>query len=315
MKIAVLDLGTNVFNLLIVEISNSQYKFIKEFKAPSRLAAGGGLSDNFLYPEAFDNARRAISHIMSEINNSVDVDNIYAFATSAVRDAKNGASFVKMIKDNFGFEVKVIDGDKEAELIFHGVMGSLDDKIANGEISKESTFLTMDIGGGSVEFIISSHSEIYWKRSFPLGMARMREMFNYIEPIDTDTIDKFNNYCFELLEELWEKVKFYSPKVFVGSSGSFETFKDLIYNCGFSELPSIELKREDLEKLNNYLIGSTTQERLCLKGMSEIRVDFIVLASVFTQMVLSNVNPEVVYQSAYSLKEGAAKVLIENLEQ
>ena len=102
--------------------------------------------------------------------------------------------------------------------------------------------------------------------------------------------------------------------IFIGSSGSFDTFKDLIYNCDFKELPSIELKREDLDKLNIYLVGSTTEERLCLKGMSAIRVDFIVLASVFTQLVLSKVNPKVVYQSAYSLKEGVAKVLVENLK-
>ena len=160
----------------------------------------------------------------------------YAFATSAVRDAKNGASFAEMIKDNFGFDVKIIDGDNEAEFIYYGVMSSLNDRIAAGEISKDDVFLTMDIGGGSVEFIISSFDKIFWKKSFPLGMARMREMFKYTDPIDVETINKFKGYCFNALSDLWEKVNVFSPSIFIGSSGSFDTFKDLIYNCDFKGL-------------------------------------------------------------------------------
>ena len=135
----------------------------------------------------------------------------------------------------------------------------------------------------------------------------MREKFNYPEPIAASVIKEFEEFNNGVLEELWEQVEIYNPKLFIGSSGSFDTFKDLIFNCGYRELPSIELKMEDLALLNSRLVASVAQERLQMPGMSQIRVDYIVLASVFTQFVLHKVKPRIVYQSSFSLKEGGLK--------
>lgn len=315
MKIAILDLGTNVFNLLIVEFNSGDYKFLTEFKVPARLGAGGGLLKGEITPQAVENAHQAMQSIVDEIKKNGGVEEIYAYATSAVREAKNGIAFVKGIKDKFGIDINVINGIKEAEYIFYGVISSIRKEIKEQIIPYDSKILSMDIGGGSVEFIISTTTNILWKESFPIGMARMREMFPYKEPITIEVQSEFISYCNNLLTPLWEMIDIYKPSIFIGSSGSFETFKDLMFNCGYKDLPSIEFNRDKLNELNNFLVNSTTQERMCLKGMSAIRVDFIVLASIFTQYVINKLSPSRIYQSAYSLKEGVAKLLFDEYEK
>ncbi len=299
MKVAVLDLGTNVFNLLLAEFTPEKCEYIKEYKCAARLGTGG-LSNGMISKDAFITASLALEKITGVIREYGGADIIIPFATSAVRDAKNGPEFVQYINSRFGISVNIISGDREAELIFKGVSGSLHGKVAPGE-----RVMMLDIGGGSNEFIISRGNSVLWKRSFPIGMARMREMFDYKEPIRDDVIREFRDYCTKELSSLWDEAERYKPSVFAGSSGSFDTFKDLIYNCGYGELPSVELPFEKLEKISGILISSLPEQRLAMPGMSPVRVDYIVLAAVFTMMVLERVRPRIIYQSSYSLKEGA----------
>ena len=298
MRAAVLDLGTNVFNMILGEFTpQGECRIIKEYKCAAKLGAGG-LSNGLIAPVAFETATAALEKIMGAIQEAGGADMIVPYATSAVRDAANGLEFAEQMNSRFGFRIR----------IFKGIMQSVQGlRGADGKFSSGENALMLDIGGGSNEFIITDGAEILWKRSFPIGMARMREKFNYPEPISADVIGEFEKFNDGVLQELWEQVEKYRPAIFIGSSGSFDTFKDLIFNCGYAELPSIELKMEDLAKLNDVLVASVASERLQMPGMSQIRVDYIVLASVFTQFILHKVQPKIVYQSSYSLKEGGLK--------
>ena len=308
MRAAVLDLGTNVFNMILSEFTpKGECKTIAEYKCAAKLGAGG-LADGAIAPVAFETATAALEKIMERIQDAGGTDIIIPYATSAVRDASNGVEFAQQMNRRFGFEIRIIPGEREAELIFKGIMESVGQlRGADGKFSTGENALMLDIGGGSNEFIITDGVQILWKRSFPIGMARMRERFNYPEPIEASVMEEFEKFNDEVLAELWEQVERYRPAIFIGSSGSFDTFKDLIFNCGFGELPSIELGKEDLAALNDRLVASVAAERLQMPGMSQIRVDYIVLASIFTQFVLHKVNPRIVYQSSYSLKEGGMK--------
>lgn len=313
MRVAVLDLGTNVFNMILSEFTpEGSCNTIREFKCAAKLGAGG-LADGKIAPVAYETACAALDRIMEVIIQAGGADRIIPYATSAVRDASNGAEFAQYLNRKYGFEVRIIPGEREAELIFKGIMESVGDlRDDSGKFLTGENALMLDIGGGSNEFIITDGAEILWKRSFPIGMARMRERFNYSDPIPQQVEEEFLNFNNGVLGELWEMVERFNPAIFIGSSGSFDTFKDLIYNCGYRELPSIELKKGDLEDLNRRLAGTTAQERLQMPGMSQIRVDYIVLASIFTQFVLERVNPRIVYQSSFSLKEGGMKEEFDN---
>lgn len=296
MRVAVLDLGTNVFNLLLADFSESGCQYIKEFKCAAKLGAGG-LSSGKISEGAFETAAVAMERILNEIEKAGGADRIVPYATSAVRDAQNGPDFVKFMHDRFGLDVQVIPGEREAELIFKGIMQSIPGGI-------NENILMLDIGGGSNELIISDGVKILWKRSFPIGMARMREKFQYDDPIGADVIAEFEAYCDQVLQPLYAELEKYKPTVFVGSSGSFDTFKDLMFGVDAPKVPCMVLPADKLEELNNMLVASTPEQRLAMPEMSPIRVDYIVLASVFTQLVLRKINHRIIYQSDYSLKEG-----------
>ncbi len=308
MRVAVLDMGTNVFNMILSEFApGGECRMIKEYKCAAKLGAGG-LSSGLIAPSAFETAIAALDKITSVIEEAGGADMIIPYATSAVRDAANGLEFAQQMNSRYGFKIRIIPGEREAELIFKGIMESVGElRGADGKFASGENALMLDIGGGSNEFIITDGAKILWKRSFPIGMARMREQFNYQEPISQEVISEFEKFNDEVLRELWEQVEIYKPKIFIGSSGSFDTFKDLLFNCGFRERASMELGMDALRELNERLVASVPQERLQMPGMSPIRVDYIVLASVFTQFVLEKVKPAIVYQSSYSLKEGAMK--------
>ncbi len=313
MRVAVLDLGTNVFNMILGEFTPSgECNIVSEYKCAAKLGAGG-LSDGLISPKAFETATAALDRIMAVIQEAGGADKIIPYATSAVRDAANGTEFAQQMDSKYGFRIRIIQGEREAELIFKGIMQSVEHlRDASGKFATGENALMLDIGGGSNEFIITNGAEILWKRSFPIGMARMREKFNYTEPIPQQVIAEFLQFNDGVLEELWEMVAKYRPAIFIGSSGSFDTFKDLLFNCGYRELPSMELGREDLKELDTRLVASTAQQRLQMPGMSPIRVDYIVLASIFTQFILEKVNPRIVYQSSFSLKEGGLKEEFDN---
>ena len=300
MRVAVLDLGTNVFNMLLASFTKEECRYIKEFKCAAKLG-GGGLASGLIAEEAFGTASAAMERIIAKIDECGGADAIIPYATSAVRDAKNGGDFVALMKSRFGVDVRVIPGEREAEFIFKGIIQSLPEEAR----SSGENILMLDIGGGSNEFIISNGKEILWKMSFPIGMARMRERFNYSEPISVGVIEEFERYCNEVLEPLWREVEIYKPRLFVGSSGSFDTFKDLMFGPEAEYMACRLLPADELLGLHNRLLVSTAEERLAMPRMSPIRVDYIVLASVFTQMILRRIEPKAIYQSAYSLKEGA----------
>lgn len=239
---------------------------------------------------------KALQKIKDIIDSEGGVTLVKGFATSAFRDAKNGSEFAMTIRDQFGFDVEIISGEREAELICKGIRESLliwDEKV-----------LMCDIGGGSNELIIADRERIFWKRSFNLGMLRLREQFLPGDPIKEQEIDEIVNYLEQELQPLFDACREHSPGLMIGSSGSFDTLRELLYADDDGSLPAKELDIARLEDLHRRLVLSTREERLKMPGMSPIRVDYMVLGSIFVQLVLKSCKIKELYQSSYSLKEG-----------
>jgi exopolyphosphatase/guanosine-5'-triphosphate,3'-diphosphate pyrophosphatase len=140
MKIAILDLGTNTFNLLIAETpDDKELKIIHSSKHPVKLGKGG-ITRKIITEDAFARGLSAIDN-QYEIINQFNVEKVYAFATSAIRDAGNGKDFIRKVKDRFSLYVNIIPGEREAELIYKGVRLSYN--------PGDKKVLILDIGGGS----------------------------------------------------------------------------------------------------------------------------------------------------------------------
>lgn len=306
MKVAVLDLGTNVFNLLIADISKERCKIERVLKVPSYIGSSG-FSTGYLSKEAIESSIESLAVITAEIKNAGKIDLVKAFATSAVRDARNGSSLIDEIKVKFGMDVEVITGDREAELIYKGVRESL--------LLYNEKVLICDIGGGSVEMIIADKKRIFWKESFNLGVVRLREIFKPEDPITKSQIAMIESFLCDSLGNLWSAYRVYRPKLMVGTSGTFDTFRELVYSEDDGTLPAMNIEFPKLGNLHEKLICSTREERTNMSRMSPIRVDYIVLGSIFVQLVIGKCHIEELCQSNYSLKEGFMAEIAESLNK
>lgn len=297
MRIAVIDLGTNTFNLLIADITdNKSFKKVFNEKIPSRLGMGG-INDGLLTSEAFNRGKEALT-IQKQIIDEHEVEKIFAFATSAIRNAKNGIEFCDYVKEHIGIDINIINGQEEAELIYWGNQYAI-------EFNNEP-YVIMDIGGGSNEFIIANKDEIFWKHSFELGVTRLLNKFNPSDPITKDEIVAVETYLINNLQLLFEQLQKFNVRTLVGSSGSFDTFRDILggelNHCKTQKSFNLHLK--EFYKLYDILVFSSTDNLKKIKGMDLARVDLISLACVLVNCVLKNSKIETIIQSSYSLKEG-----------
>ena len=306
MKVAILDLGTHVFNLLTADIYDGNCEIKKVVKMPSFIGSGG-FASGLLSPQTIESSVAAFGKLMKEIENSGGADLIKAFATSAIRDARNGSDFTKIIFQKFGVEVETISGDREAELTYKGIRESV--------FLYEEKVLMCDIGGGSNELIIADKNTIYWKESFNLGVVRLRELFNPDDPIKDSQIEDIESYLEKTLYNLWTACKQYKPTFMIGSSGSFDTLRELLYTDDEGSLPARELNMEKLRDLHEVLLKSTRDERMQMQRMTPFRVDYMVLGSIFVQLVINRCNIKELYQSSYSLKEGFMTEIAESLHK
>jgi Exopolyphosphatase len=305
MRIAVIDMGTNTFNLLVAEVDGrGSFKTLHQHKIGVMLGRGG-INNHMINPDAFARGIDAI-RAHRDVVLTLGADKVKAFATSAIRSASNGQEFVGEISKQFGIDVEVITGDREAELIYKGVNASME--LGNQKV------LIMDIGGGSNEFIICDSTGIYWKQSFPLGVSRLLERFTPSDPITNTEAVAVECYLSDGLEMLWKAIERFSPVALVGSSGSFDTFRSVLYPDSDVQATALELNREAYQKLHKTLMQSSVHQRRLMNGMEELRVEMIVLATILTNLVVQKSGVNTLWQSSYALKEGAVVELLTNID-
>jgi exopolyphosphatase / guanosine-5'-triphosphate,3'-diphosphate pyrophosphatase len=310
MKIAVIDLGTNTFNLLVAELNSlNHYRILYNTKSPVMLGKGG-INKGMITEEAMERGLTTLKRY-NHIINSFGCEKTFAYATSAVRNAANGQVFTDRVFDELDLEINVISGDKEAELIYRGV------KLGTG--MKEEVSMIMDIGGGSVEFVICNNHSIFWKKSFEIGAARVLDKFQPSNPIKHKETEAIENHLEQELKELFEAVKQYNVEVLIGSSGSFDTFAEIIAHKFYEpslveDITEYNFYLNDFFYIHNVLLKSSKEQRLAIPGLIPMRVDMIVIASIFVNTILNRCGIRKMKLSTFSLKEGVLNELLAGVE-
>lgn len=295
-KIAVIDLGTNTCNLLIAEYEHQGYQILFQGKEIVKMGRGG-IHKNLILDDGIRRAASAILNHRQKIE-QWKVDQVVVVATSAVRDASNRDVFCKTIHDETGMVLGVISGEREAELIFKGVLLAFDNDPGNS--------LIVDIGGGSNEFIICGGNEIEWKESFPLGLARIIEKFPISDPITKTEIESIHTYFDENMTSLWTAVSGRKLDRLIGCSGAFDTIVDLIDQTepGTKNRKRQEIDLEDFKKVYELLIQSTVAERQLMKGLEQLRIEMIVPAVILIDLVIRKLDIQKMVQTDFALREG-----------
>ncbi|MFT3740401.1 MAG: phosphatase [Breznakibacter sp.] len=232
---------------------------------------------------------------------------IVCIATAAIRNAGNGAGFVKMAKEQTGLDITVVDGQKEAQLIFDGIKQVVplgDERV-----------MVLDIGGGSNEFIIANKDGVFWKHSFDLGVARLLDRFAPNDPITPPETEAIETYFRQELQLLFDALKQFPVKTLVGSSGSFDTVAAMIAavhhpHLDAQKVTTYQIKLNDFQELHRHFLASTLEERSKMERMDPTRVEMIVLASMFINFVVRECGIEEIWQTSFALKEGAIYQLI-----
>lgn len=294
MNIAIIDIGTNTFHLIIAKIAGNEPEII--YKTNEAVKLGEDLTrHNLIIPAAFERAITCLQKFKIIID-QYNIDQIKATATSGVRSADNGQAFVDAVKTLTAIEIEIIDGDEEAAYIYQGVKWS-------GAIT--DTSLIMDIGGGSTEFILCDTEKLIWKKSYNIGAARLMQLFFKSDPISKNDQEKLETHIAQTLKELLNICKPYNIKALIGSAGAFETFAGMIN----PRLDLIKNKRstinlQDYQQLAKKLIRANHDERSNMPGLIPLRVDMIVMACILTDYILSELHIKQLKLSSYDLKMG-----------
>lgn len=310
MRIAVIDCGTNTFNLIIIDLEGSK-KYHKIYSDRIAVKLGeGAINKGYIAPAAFERGITAVE-LFSRKFSEYKVERTMAFATSAIRDAANGEEFVRKVEQRFNINVSVIDGNREAELIYYGIRRAV--KMG------DQVSLIMDIGGGSNEFILANGQKIFWKQSFNIGAARLLERFQHSNPIKEHEEIEIQNYLKEQLKPLIDICREIRPTELIGSSGAFESIVEMIHGeLGGEPLVSDKTEYEiDLKqhfRISEMVKKASLEERRQIKGLVPIRFDMIVISCIMVDMILNSLALKRMRVSTYSLKEGALAEYIQQLE-
>jgi exopolyphosphatase / guanosine-5'-triphosphate,3'-diphosphate pyrophosphatase len=301
-RIAIIDMGTNTFHLLIAESRNGTYQVLHKEHIASKIGVDG-INKGLITSVGIERALSALKKFKNTMD-CWEVRNSMAFGTSALRNAKNGNQIIEKIKREIGIDAKIISGNEEAELIYKGVKGAI-------SLGKEKS-LIVDIGGGSVEFIIGNETEIFWKQSFEVGGQRMVEHFHHHDPILKEEVDTIYDFLNDELKPLLIQLEIYKPRMLVGSSGTFDTLSEIYchqQNIIYRENPETPLTLSAFDEIFKLLLRKNRLERLQMPGMIELRVDMIVVACCLIQFLIKNHSFKNICVSSYSLKEGALSTL------
>lgn len=172
MRLAAIDIGTNSTRLLVADVIggviDESFRRSVVTRLGDRVDERGVLSD-----EACERVYAVISAYVEECARA-GVERVRGVATSAVRDAANGAAFVAEIDRRFGIAIEPIGGDREAQLTFAGA--------GSGDSIGDERTVVVDIGGGSTEFIIGEGGELLFHVSTDIGAVRHSERFLHGDP-------------------------------------------------------------------------------------------------------------------------------------
>ncbi|HEY8928778.1 MAG TPA: exopolyphosphatase [Mucilaginibacter sp.] len=304
-RLAVMDLGTNTFHLLIAQkTDNGLIEILREQDAVK--LGEGGINKGYIVEAAFERGVKSMVHYRQVMNEN-RVEKVRAIATSALRNASNGQDFIKEVKAQAGIGIEIIDGNAEATFIYKGVR-------AGGGLSTQNT-LIVDIGGGSVEFIICNDKRIKWKQSFEIGAARLMDRFHHTDPIPPDSINALELYLTDTLTDLFKAAEAHPVENIIGSSGVFESYAGIIekekgHSFDLKQTSYYTFEKAELLKLIERIVLSTHQQRAANSGIIAVRVDMIVTASILARFIIAKLHIEKVAMSTNSLKEGVLADMI-----
>lgn len=291
MILAAIDIGSNAARLLITEVSvykdgNVDYTKLNLLRVPLRLGF-----DVFNHGSISDIKKKKLIDTIKTYKLLMEVYEVQALkacATSAMRDAANGAEILAAIKKETGVDVQIISGQEEANVIYETHIAE--------KLAHDKSYMYVDVGGGSTEVTLFADNRIIFKESFNIGTIRLLHE--------------------KVTEEQWEHMKWflktnikgYLPVEAIGSGGNINKIFSISKRKEGKPLPLDLLK--DYHKELSY---STIEERKHLYNFRSDRADVIVPALQIYINVMRWAGAAEIYVPKIGLADGLVKILYKEM--
>lgn len=288
MRYAAIDIGSNAVRLLIADINenNGSVSFKKNtlIRVPLRLG-----DDAFLHQYISEKKAADLVKTMTAFKNLMDVYKVSSYracATSAMREAKNGADIVRTIKTEADIDLEIVRGDMEANIIYSSHIEQ--------NIDKSKNYLYIDVGGGSTELSLFSDGEMIASRSFNIGTIRI-----------LDNQDKDETWE-EMHEFIREHTRSFKNLSGIGTGGNINKLYKLAEEKEGSPLSFAKLKN-----LYNYLNSFSLKDRINVLGLNQDRADVIIPACEIYISVMKWAGIKNIYVPSVGMVDGIIQTLIE----
>ncbi len=272
-RYASIDLGTNTVRLLIATAGPHGVAPLLVSRRITRLG-GGFTRETGLSFEAMARTLQALAEFSADLERH-GAPQLRAVATSAVRDAVNGARFCDQVLAQTGIRLEVIDGREEGLLTLRGIRAGLGDP--------GGTLLAFDVGGGSTEYTVAEGGTPRFTRSLPLGVVRLTEG----KPDLAAMTDKVERELANLATEMAATGVTIDPSssLLVGTAGTATTLAAM--DLGMTEydyrlVNGHWLARDTVALFLERLLRLTPRERLAIPGMEPGREDLIIAGTLVT---------------------------------
>jgi exopolyphosphatase/guanosine-5'-triphosphate,3'-diphosphate pyrophosphatase len=299
MRIAAIDIGTNSIHMIVVQIRpDLSFEVIDREKEMVRLGAGG-LDGRALTPEAVHAALQVLSKFR-RLAESHRVEEVVAVATSAVREAENGAEFLQTVHRETGVRPRVISGTEEARLIHSAAV--------YGVGIPRDIAVVVDIGGGSVEVTRGSGTAIELGRSFKLGVIRLTERFVKSDPIDSRDERKLARHINAEIGKYLDQIARAGFDRVVGTSGTIlsvgAVLSTSVRRGESTALRNRRIAAKQVRRLRKELAAMTLEQRLRVPGLEPRRADLAVAGVILIDEILRRLGAEELTLCDLSLREG-----------
>ena len=299
MRIATIDIGTNSIHMVIADtLSPGAFEVVDREREVVQVGRGSFRSGR-LRTDAIARSVDALVR-MVQLARRLKSDRILCTATAAVREARNGGTFVEEARARAGISPRVIPADEEGRLIYLAVKAAL-------ELGPKPS-LIVDIGGGSMQLVVGDRAQLHVATSAPLGALRLSELLLDSDPPSRGALARLRRHIRDEAADVMERVARFKPRRVYGSSGSIHALAQVDHWATHGgEIPHLNgyrLGREALARLTRRLSSMSLAEREQLPGLDARRARIIVPGALALLHVLEAVDADDITLSDYGVREG-----------
>ena len=307
MRVAVVDIGTNSTRLLIADVdpATRAVREIERRTTVTRLGQGVDHSGE-LQLEAMERVYAALAGYR-ELIDAAGVEATTGVLTSAVRDARNGATFTDTVNERFGLGARTITGDEEARLTYLGATsGRADDP---GSRDADASRVVIDVGGGSTELVAGHGATVDFHVSTQAGVVRQTERFLRSDPPRPEELQQLQAEAEEIFEAavpLAVRERTRSGIAVAGTATSCAAILQDLEPYDPARVHGFRLLRAQAEMLLPRLAGMTVEERKRVRGLHPDRAQAIVAGVILLVEAMRTFGLDEVEVSEHDILRGAA---------